>query len=108
MNHPDPDRKVAKCAAFGARYGSTASQVVNVLLSEADLNTHTVTNKWGEEITATVGKYIGFKADIEQYSPVKAIRLGGWNGRILQVKVDIKEGEYAADNVWINLEDCFN
>jgi len=26
----------------------------------------TVTNKWGNEVTATVGAPIGFKADVEQ------------------------------------------
>jgi hypothetical protein len=83
-----------------------ARTVVESLLAEGP-QTATAVGRDGESITATVGKMIGFKADIEQYAPVKEIRYGGWNGRIPQVKVDIKEGEYAKDNVWIDLKDCF-
>lgn len=59
-------------------------------------------------ITAVLGKPIGFKRDVEQTAIVKDIRIGGWNGRVPQVQVDVTQGEYAAPGVWIDLEDCWS
>jgi hypothetical protein len=58
------------------------------------------------EVTATVGRSIGFKSDVEQYAEVLEIRnhtYGGW-----QVLVDIRHGEYNRGPSWIMLNQCWN
>ena len=64
-------------------------------------------NEEGEVIKATVGQPIGFKADVEQYSIVKAIDHGEWRWSIPKVQVDIHDGHYAGKNKWIPLDRCF-
>jgi len=59
-----------------------------------------------EQVTATVGQFIGFKRDTEQYSKVKKIRFNG-NGDA-QVCVDVTQGDYWGTNVWIDLNRCWN
>jgi hypothetical protein len=73
------------------------------------MNTITIKNGWDENVTATRGELISFKADIEQQAVVKEIRIG-WNGRDAQVRVDIEHGDenYRGDNVWLELKTCWN
>jgi len=72
------------------------------------MKTNQATNKeTGNKVVATVGQPVSFKCDVEQQAVVKAIRLGGWDGRRVQVLVDVAEGEYAGTQ-WIDLQDCWN
>lgn len=69
--------------------------------------TATTINKHGQKVTATVGKGIWFKADIEQWAEVLDIRMGGWNGRIIEVQVE-ETYDDKTSIVWNRLEDCWN
>lgn len=72
------------------------------------MKTATATRHNGETVTATVGRFISFKMDIEQSAKVKEIAFGGPYGNTAKVRVDVSEGEYRGKNVWINLSDCWN
>ena len=72
------------------------------------MKTATATNQHGEAVIATVGKAIWFKADVEQSAIVKELRYAGWDGRQLQVRVDVTQGEYAGRDQWFDLNECWN
>jgi len=72
------------------------------------MQTATTTNHHGDKVTAVVGLPIWFKSDIEQSAFVKAIVSGGWNGRVLEVVVDVTEGEYAGPGQRVALAECWN
>lgn len=71
----------------------------------------TATNRWGERVTITVGKSIGFKSDIEQYATVTKIEAAGIHGgyRITVRNPDGFQGEYlrGAKSTVLHSEECF-